>query len=440
MKFETPQNPNYTATVVTISNIIPLENCDNVVATTIFGFQGIVGKDTKIGDVGIMFPAETQLSEDFCIQNNLFRHNEKNKDPNAKGYIEDNRRIKAVKFRGHASSCLFLPLSSLAYLGLDPAKLEEGDTFDAYKGIEVCKKYERKVWLPRGNHQAQPKRFNRVDTRFIPEHLDTENYFRNDRNVKPEWDIIVTQKLHGTSIRVGNTIVARKLTLLERVAKFFGAKVQESEIDYVYASRKAIKDVNNPYANHFYETDIWSEEGAKLKGLIPENYILYGELIGFTSDGAAIQADYTYDLPEKTCALYIYRVAHVNAQGFVSDLSWDQVKEFCVTRNLKHVPEMWRGKHADFKVNDYMEKRYSEAYASCVPLSNPKLVDEGVCIRVDRMTPYILKAKSPSFLEHETKMLDAEAKDLEAEGSVGPNTTVYATLSYTGGTNEIDAT
>jgi hypothetical protein len=44
-------------------------------------------------------------------------------------------------------------------------------------------------------------------------------------------------------------------------------------------------------------------------------------------------------------------------------------------------------------------------------------VDEGVCIRVDGIAPYILKVKGPEFYAHETKMLDEEALDVEAEES-----------------------
>lgn len=251
MKFETPKNPNYAAVVVKVRNIIPLENCDNVAAINIFGFQAIVSKDTKEGDLGVMFPAETQLSELFCKENNMFRHKEQNKDQTQGGYIEDNRRVKAVKFRGHRSSCLFMPVKSLEAFGLAEDMFEEGDTFDDIRGQEVCRKYEV---AKRASRQmaAIPKRFSRVDKKFLPEHYDTENYFRNDRNVDPETEIIVTQKLHGTSIRIANTIVSRKLTLRDRIARFFGVQVKEFETDYVFGSRKVIKDANNPNQVHYY--------------------------------------------------------------------------------------------------------------------------------------------------------------------------------------------
>jgi hypothetical protein len=118
MKIPEPKNSNYSASIVEIKAVIPLENCDNVHAVSIFGFQGIVSKDVKVGDIGVVFPAETQLSDEFCFFNNLYRHSDKNQDQSKKGYLEDSRRIKAVKFRGHRSDCLFMPLSSLDYLSI----------------------------------------------------------------------------------------------------------------------------------------------------------------------------------------------------------------------------------------------------------------------------------------------------------------------------------
>lgn len=416
MIFELPKNANYAGTVVKIANIIPLENCDNVVGTTIFGFQAIVGKNTQVGDLGVVFPAETQLSEEYCMNNNLFRDENRNKDVTEKGYIENSRRCKAVKFRGHTSSCLFMPLKSLDFiLGKRVTQLVEGDTFDSIQDIEICRKYVIKEPTERRNHQAQPKRFNRVDTKFIPQHFDTENYFRNDRNVAPEADIIVTQKLHGTSIRIANTIVLRKLTWRERLAKWFGIKVQETEYDLVQGSRKVIKDVTNPYHDHFYTEDIWSIEGQKLKGLLPENFIIYGEIIGFTSDGAEIQHSYTYDVAPRHCVLYVYRVAFVNASGLVTDLTWDQLKEFCLARGLRFVPELWRGKHKDFFPAPFLERRLSDNFDMAIPLSHEETVDEGICIRVDKLTPYILKAKSQKFYEHESSLLDKGEEDLESQ-------------------------
>lgn len=412
MKLQAPVNTNYAATVVAIKNIIPLTGCDNVVGTTIHGFQAIIGKDVQVGTLGIVFPAETQLSEAYVVNNNLYRHNDYNKDKTLKGYLEDNRRVKAIKFRGHTSNCLFMPLSSLSFVSEDFEKLTEGDTFDKILETEICKKYvvptnERPGTAPLA------KKFCRVDKLYLPEHFSTDNYFRNDRNIPEEQDIIVTQKLHGTSIRIAHTIVTRKLSRRDKLASLFGVKVQLTEYDYVYGSKRVIKDANNPDQKHYYDTDIWTTAGKALVGSIPENFLVYGELIGWTADGKAIQSGYTYNVPDMECRLYIYRIAFVNDKGFVVDLSWDQVKEFCVQRNLLHVPELWRGKHKDLGVQQYLDTQYFTKFANAVTLPGDT-VDEGICVRVDKLTPQIYKAKSPKFFEHETKLMDKGELDMES--------------------------
>lgn len=60
MKIDKPQNSNYCAIVVELKNIIPFASCENVVGTSIFGMTAVIGKEHKVGDIGIVFPAETQ--------------------------------------------------------------------------------------------------------------------------------------------------------------------------------------------------------------------------------------------------------------------------------------------------------------------------------------------------------------------------------------------
>lgn len=410
MKLEVPKNANYAAVVVQVKTIIDLPNCDNLVAIPLIGYTAIVGKDVKVGDIGIVFPPETQLSEKFCYENNLCRHTDRNKDVLKKGYLEDSRRVKAIKFRGNVSNALFLHLDSLAYTGINLRDLKEGMTFDKINTCDICQKYVIKVNEPR---LMQKKiRIERVEPIHMPEHFDTDNYFRYKDDIDPETEVIITQKIHGTSIRVGNTIVRRKFNLIEKALKGLGIKIQPTEYDYIYASRKVIKDPNNPFQNDFYETDIWTDEGRKIQGLLPENYILYGELVGWTSTGRPIQKDYTYCQPECVAKLYVYRVAIVNPSGILTELSWDHTVEFCKTIGVETVKELWRGKHKDFVAEDYLDKKLIETYPQCIDCG--PLVDEGVCVRIDSLHPKIYKAKSPIFLEHETKLLDEGVVDTES--------------------------
>lgn len=419
MKLET-SNPNYSATIVKVNRLVELENCDNVVGFPIYGYQAIVSKETQEGQLGILFTAETQLSKDFCSNNNLFRHSELNSDEKKSGYIEDNRRVKAIKFRGHKSSALFMPIESLSYLKLDLNSLKEGDSFTSINGVEICKKYVIKTNTPtdrKNKIKGKNKIFNRVDVKQLPEHLDTENYFKNKHKIGPNEDIIVTQKLHGTSVRLSNINVKRKLNFFEKLLKKIGVKINETEYDYIAGSRRVIKDptVNQ---NHYYEYDLWTECLNKYKQVIPKNYVIYGEIIGWAKD-SPIMKNYTYNVPEGEFELYVYRIAIVNPDGVLNDLSWYQVKEFCLNTGLHFTPEIWVGRHEEFEVEKYLDIKYYKDLnlTNCLNLDSKSPCDEGVCVRVENIIPYILKAKSPDFLQHETKQLDKGNVDLESVNS-----------------------
>jgi hypothetical protein len=256
---------------------------------------------------------------------------------------------------------------------------------------------------------------SRVQSKFLPEHIDTTNFFKNSHLIDPEKEIIVTQKLHGTSVRIGNTIVERKLSIFEKIWRFFGVNIVETEYDYVYGSRKVIKDANDTDKKGFYDFDLWTNEGKKLVGLLPENYIVYAEILGYTPEKKEIQKNYSYAIEPGLAELYVYRIAVINNQGQMHDLTYDQVVEFCRSTGIKVVPEVWRGKMKDFVVNDFIDKNYfNEGMVHCLCLGDQDLVDEGVVIRCDGLTPILLKAKSPKFLEMETKVLDTGTEDLES--------------------------
>ncbi|AEJ92469.1 RNA ligase [Mycobacterium phage Terminus] len=439
MKLDAPKNKNYAAQVVRVPATLELKGLDNLVGVPVLGCQALTQRDTKEGDLRIAFTVETQLSTDYAHYNNLFRDAERNEDPNETGYLENHRRIKAMKLRGHKSSALLMPLESVAWTGVDPSELQEGDTFDTLNGHEICRKYELPVKHTHGAKASKVQRaFKRVDAKVFPEHLDTDNFFRSAHLLEAGREVIVTQKLHGTSIRVGNVPVLRRKKWLERFINRW-VKTPDYEFDVVYGSRKVIKDVNNPNQNHYYQSDIWTEYGKKIAALIPEGFIVYGELIGWTPDGQPIQKGYTYDVPRGEAHLYVYRVAHINSQGHLSDLSWGGVKQFCQVRGLKWTPEMDRvsfgGADPEYPsieeltqyITQAMDMRYADHYDKTIAgtavaalidrpisLSDKKSVDEGVCLRQDGLVPTILKAKSPKFFEYETKLLDSGEVDTES--------------------------
>lgn len=231
MKLEVKGNPNYAAAIVRINHLTEFENADRIVGVPMFGLQAIVGRDTKIGDLGVFFPAESQLSFDYAFHNSLHSHATKavmgntiqlNADLSAKGYLGDNRRVRAITLRGNRSDALYMPLWSLAYLAqaqgkpFDASEFHEGMTFDTIDGVEVCRKYV----IPGSGRSAfagQKKRETRVESRVFPEHFETPQFFRVGDNLDPAAYCVVTQKLHGTSFRGGLISVRRELTILEKI-------------------------------------------------------------------------------------------------------------------------------------------------------------------------------------------------------------------------------
>lgn len=409
MKLKEPVNESYAATIVRLDNTYPLENSDNLVGSRFMGYSAVISKDTPLG-LHVMFSPETQIDYQYAHENNLHRHGNLNKDQSAKGYLEDNRRVRAIRLRGNVSNCILMPLESLSYTGADISQLKEGDTFDELNGVSICKKYVVKSTAREIKTQA-PK-FSRVDKRLMPEHIKTLQFWRHQQQFNSKF-VVVTQKVHGTSVRISNIPVAKTLNWKDKIAKKFGIDVTDKEYDYVYGSRRVIKD-SRADQNHFYDEDIYTAVGEKVKDAVPKNYILYGEIIGWVNEQKPIQPRYTYNLKPGQSELYIYRVATVNPDGFVTDLSWDAVREFCIERGLNHVPELARMWGRDLDVDDFMNKQYNvQGFKQAIPLSNGNTKDEGVCIRYEAQIPVIAKAKCSDFLELETKILDKGEIDVE---------------------------
>lgn len=399
----------YTPIVVRLPELTPLDNCDNVAAARIFGLQAIVSVDAVPGTPGIFFPAECQIEHGYLAMNNLYREGDLNSDQTQKGYFEKTRRVRAVKFRGHRSDAFWMPLTSID----EDGTWGEGDYIE---GLAV--KYIPKGTRGKGQPQ-QAKKDHRVSEKFFPQHLDTANFFRVFDGSKDMLTGVITQKLHGTSVRVGNVLVKREPKWYEKFVAKLGVKVQTREFAEVGGSRRVTKSLANPVGNDYYDTDIHSLVAGELKGLVPEGYVVYGEIIGWTPGGSPIQKGYTYRIPKGEHELYIYRVAYVNSQGIQADLSWGGVKEFCRERNLKHVPELFEGPlWADDVERRYIDKKFYELdpEGGALPLEKGNPCDEGVVIRIEGITPKAYKAKSPLFLQFETNQLDAEVADMEPEG------------------------
>ena len=440
MKLESPKNANYAATVVAISAIVNLENCNNIQAAIIFGNSVIVSKDVKVGDVGLFFPLETKLSREFLSANNLFRDSLKNADQAKKGFFEDNARIRCVKFRGNKSEGFYVPLTSLEYIDQGmPGNLQVGDCFDKIELHEICEKYiprDNRVGGPQNARDKKAVRITRLVENQFRLHIDTEQLRKNVQKIHPDDYISITNKLHGTSWVVGNVLCKRKLSLIDKVARFLGIKVREHEYDIIYASRNVVKNrfftdtLVNPLG--YYGEDLWGSIAKRVKDCIPQGFTLYGEAVGYLESGRMIQAGYHYGAAKGTFDSYVYRITQTNEEGKVTELSWPQTEEFCRHFGLKCVPCFYYGQakylfpisiglDIDEKWHDKFLSEIQKRFItdSMCPMNNEEVPEEGIVVRVDGLFNVLpLKLKNYRFLEKETKDLDSEVVDIETEQSI----------------------
>lgn len=421
-----PKNENYAATVVTLSNIIKLENCDNVVGTMVFGCHVVTNKDTKVGDRVIYFPSETQLSAEYLRENNLYRDATLNKNPEKKGYFETNGRIRCQKFRGHMSDGLVMPLTSLEFASNE--KLKDGATFDELNDIRICKKYvieQKDKVASQKIGQPRKKRSSRLVDGQFRLHEDTSHLARNLFKIKNDDIVAITNKLHGCNASFGKVLVKRDLKWYEKVLKRLGVQIQDTEYDLVYASRSVVKNAYaEPVGLGFYKCDVWGEVAAKIKDLIPNGYSLYGEIVGYLPTKAMIQKHYDYGCKEGEFDFYVFRVTVTNVDGNVLELNHKQIQEFCKLRGLKFAPEFYYGSARNL-VGDFSDPRdFQEAFfAYCktnfnlekdCDMCRNSVPAEGCIVRIDnKPTLEAFKLKAERFKLFETKELDKGEVNIE---------------------------
>jgi RNA ligase (TIGR02306 family) len=206
-------------------------------------------------------------------------------------YLRKGQRVRTVKLRGVYSECLLIPIKYL-YLHKE---INDGDDMMELLGIT---KYEPPVKMVEMSVGGRKFKYHQNPNFHV------YYKFPNLKNVPDlfteEDSVSITRKLHGTNARYG-IVRKKKLSLLDRVRKFFGNKWIEFE--YVYGSHNVEKGSDS---QGFYSTDVWRtiadtyDIKSKLWKLVKETgdttvlgdgIILYGEIYGH-----GIQKNYEYGL------------------------------------------------------------------------------------------------------------------------------------------------
>lgn len=337
--------------IVTKITTRKLEGADRLLIGQCGNYQVVVGIGVQDGQLGVFFESDGQLSEEFATKNDLIRRKNEDGSP-AGGMFEPKRRVKAIKLRGARSEGFWCPLSLLEYTGADLSSLKEGDEFDSLNGHLICNKYVTAATQARGS--KQPK--TQCDNKMFAKHVDTGMFKREFCHVPDGSILYFTEKLHGTSQRLGVVLddaPIKRGWLGRLVAKIMGWPQTQKEWTRLIGSRNVI--LQNREGDGFYGQEQFrfnAVDGIALH----KGEILYGEIVGYTENGAAIMSqntkdktltelygqkmDYSYGCCAGQCEFFVYRITQVNEDGIVVERSWPQVKQRCRELGIKHVPEL----------------------------------------------------------------------------------------------------
>jgi len=300
------ENLNSVCYVGFIGEVLSIEGADNIELVLVSGWQAITKKgEYKVGDLVVVATTDAVIPQELSDSMGVT------------GYLRKGQRVRTVKLRGMYSECLIIPTKFIPGYG---------DQY--YEGMDMMEKmgvfkYEPPVKMVEMS----------VGGRKIKYHQNPNFHvyykFPNQKNVpdmfNEEDEVVITRKLHGTNARYG-IVRKKKLSLLDRVKKFFGNKWVEFE--YVYGSHNVEKGSDS---QGFYSTDVWRTiaDEYKIKEklwdyvktyFIPQHLgsgvVIYGEIYGH-----GIQKNYEYGLQD------------IKFAGFDVEINGDY-KDFSVERGI----------------------------------------------------------------------------------------------------------
>jgi len=431
------------AVITTVSNVRPHPNADRLQLATCIGNQIVVGLDTREGDVGVYFNCDLQLSEEYATKNDLIRRKDESGNM-AGGMFDANRRVRAQKLRGAISDGYFTTLDSVAFATggslSDLEKQDEGFAFNEYNGVPVCNKYVTASTKEARNSGTGPKGpKDSVSTVMFHKHIDTAHFGRNAHLLKRDLfgsHVIVTGKLHGTSQRVGHVQVARKLTWVEKLAQYFGARVETTEWKHLIGTRNVTLTPKKEQLL-FHSAEFRDRAAKPFFGNLRKGETVYYEVVGYENGGKTImnkvdirkvkdkefekqykRADGTHEMVFAYCCeegqmdIFVYRITQTNVDGQAVDLSWGAVEERCNEMGIKTVPVLEKMTVNENNLDDFL--KYADSMMDGPDFLDSSHVREGICIRIeDGMTPNILKHKGFTFKVLEGIVKDTGVEDME---------------------------
>lgn len=443
----------YCCTIVQIGEVKPIEGSDFLGVVIVEGREIVVRKDqTKEGDIMFYVSNECQLNQDFLYINSLYEDKTLNSNPEHKGYINKYGRIRMVKLRGVLSMGFLFGIDEMkAYCPDFDFKIEEniGMDFDTINGELFVKAYVPPVKEVRHSGTGKKDKATKFD-KMIPGQFafnyDTKQLQREITRIKPDDDVVISVKLHGTSAIFGNIQTKQPKwgglysKLFLKLPKFL--QFTKIGYDFVYSSRTVIKNqfYNPNVTDGYYGTDVWAEYAEILKPYINEGFIIYGEIVGYVKDSNKyIQKSYDYGCKPGTSQLMIYRITENGEEYNISqvlnwtdslivnmklndDPNWNKIRPIDVLYEgslTDKYPDLDLANHWHQNVLEKMKNDFG--LEELEPLCRNKVPREGICLRInDDPVKECFKLKALAFLQKEAKDIDkGDTSDMEMMETYG---------------------
>ena len=375
----------YKAYVTELKNVRNHPNADRLQLGDCFGNTVCVSLDFFEGQIGVYFPTDGQLSEEFCEQHNLVRKKD-DAGNNIGGYLDPSKRnITAIRLRGEKSDGLFMPLSCLEYTGVDLSTMTVGTVIEGVvNGHDICCKY-----IPRRNvRHGNVSNGNKTRKHKVPvaplfaEHADTEQLAYNLGAFKVGDEIEITLKMHGTSQRTGYLPVLKgyRRSIIDRILRREGTPIYD--YGYVSGTRRTVLE---DYEGGYYGSNAFREQHSKtFEGKLWKGETVYYEVVGFTDTGTPIMASgnnkkmndkefikqygettvfsygcspsgskcmigedeyskFILDVAYPQSDIYVYRMTMTNPDGEVVEYTPDFMRYRCEQIGVKCVPLLAKG-------------------------------------------------------------------------------------------------
>lgn len=414
--------------VARIARVEPIPNADKIQVGYVLGEPVVISKEHAVGDIGLFFPVDLQLSEEFVRENNLSRRAENNKDKEKTGFFDENRRVRAQPFLKVKSCGLFMPLESVSFTGIIPSEKDEGLAFDDINGYKLVQKYVSEASKVKGQAN-QAKAVKKNFAPFFAKHVDSEQFRHCAEQIKKGSLISIAAKIHGTSARMGYLPALQELPVWKQKFNHWVGHLMNKpffkdsyEYSYVLGTRNVVLKTHEEKKEGYHGPETFRYEVFELvKPFLEKGQSIYGEIAGY-ANGKSIMPKhsikdlkskeftkkygetitYSYGCKEHEYRFHIYRITTTSEAGTQIDWTQAQIDSWCADRGLLGPvsvcePFIYDGdvealralvealtEHPELLTEDYID---------------PSHVSEGVILRVDsgKLVPDFYKSKSFAF-------------------------------------------